>query len=148
MEYCTNCGEKILDNSKFCSKCGMKIEEVTKENKKISGFSITSMVLGICLHLYQLIFYIYVMFAVNTLSFFTSILAGKRVGLSFFEKLQGVAYLLRYSYPIIIAASIAGLVFGYLGLKKGNKKMANAGISLCSAEIAIIMFEILFLYPW
>ena len=30
MKYCTNCGEKIEDNSKFCSNCGTSVVDDTK----------------------------------------------------------------------------------------------------------------------
>ncbi|MEE1053313.1 MAG: zinc ribbon domain-containing protein [Acutalibacteraceae bacterium] len=27
IQFCKNCGERLIDNSSFCSKCGTKVEK-------------------------------------------------------------------------------------------------------------------------
>lgn len=74
--YCNKCGTKLEDSQKFCTECGMRVEEKKKENrnensnvtsttntkttvikptatsvntekKRVNGFSITALILGI-----------------------------------------------------------------------------------------------------
>lgn len=35
--FCTNCGEKVLENDKFCTNCGFKIN---KENQNVANNNI------------------------------------------------------------------------------------------------------------
>jgi len=32
--FCSNCGEQIVDNSKFCSKCGQAVNESVQSKVK------------------------------------------------------------------------------------------------------------------
>ena len=149
MKYCVNCGKKLEENSGFCTECGSKVgveNVVNKPKKEVSGCSIASMVLGICVHAFQAFYYFVVLFILDSIKFLGTIFSGKRVNLSLFERIQATAYLLRYSFPILIVLAIVGIVLGYIGSQKGNKKMATAGIILGISQLIIIGFELVFVY--
>ena len=38
-KFCSNCGEKLPNDSVFCTKCGTKIDEFEKEEVKVSFFN-------------------------------------------------------------------------------------------------------------
>lgn len=42
MKYCTNCGQKLSEGSKFCDSCGVKIENVSIIEKDTKTIEITS----------------------------------------------------------------------------------------------------------
>lgn len=148
MKYCTSCGKELLENSSFCVNCGNKVELNSQPKKKLCGFSISSMVIGISVHVYQFFFYFSVVFIIDSITFLSSLLSGKRSTWTLYDRFQVATYLMRYSFPIVIILSITGLVFGYIGIKKGNKKMAKAGIILSIVELVLVILELVFIYPW
>lgn len=144
MKYCTNCGKKLEENSEFCVECGTKVDgALVKPKKKTSGCSIASMVLGICVHAYQMFFYFVILLIADSISFLTTIFFGEKGHLTFLDKIEGTIFFLKYSYPILIALSITGIALGIVGSKKGNDKIAKAGIVLSILEIVIIAIEII-----
>ena len=34
MEFCTNCGEQVIDGAKFCANCGMAVVETNKSTQR------------------------------------------------------------------------------------------------------------------
>ena len=61
-KFCTNCGEKIVENAMFCLKCGLSVNSTIKPQKKeLKGLGITSLILGLigsitaCFNLFRII---------------------------------------------------------------------------------------------
>ena len=69
--FCPNCGSKVTDGSMFCHSCGVKLDQAAAQpaaeqaqtaeqpagaaevktaapEKKVNGYSIASLILGIC----------------------------------------------------------------------------------------------------
>ena len=144
MKYCVNCGKEIEENSKFCVVCGaqIKIEEVKPVEKKTNGLSITSLVLGIVTHCYQLMCIVGVMLFIDSAQFLGHLFGSShRVGM-----LDRIEYSLifagRFCYMAVVLA-IVGLVLGIVGLNHKKNKIATAGIILCIIQLIICIIEIL-----
>lgn len=144
MKYCVNCGKELVDKSKFCVSCGTEVknEEIKPVEKKTNGLSITSMVLGICGHVYQFITIVVVMLLIDSIQFF-SYFFGNTHHVRMHDRLTfSLMFAGRFCYLTIIL-SIVGLILGIVGASNKKNKIATAGIVLCSSQIVICLFEIL-----
>lgn len=144
MKYCVNCGNELPENSKFCVVCGAEIkkEEVKPVEKKTNGLSITSLVLGIVTHCYQLICIIAVMLLIDSAQFL-----GHLFGSTHYVKVHdrfeySLIFAGRFCYMAIILA-VVGLILGIVGLNNKKNGIAKAGIILCGSQLVICLIEIL-----
>lgn len=144
MKYCVNCGNELPENSKFCVGCGteIKVEEVKPIEKKSNGLSITSLVLGLCVHAYQFITVVGLMLLIDSVQFLGHIFGSKN-HLTLLERLNGsFAFAGRFCY-IAITVSVVGLILGIIGLNDKKNNIGKAGVILCSSQIVICIFEII-----
>lgn len=144
MKYCVNCGNELPENSKFCVSCGAEVkkEEVKPVEKKSNGLSVTSMVIGICVHAYQFITILGVMLLIDSVQFLGH-LFGSKHHWTLFERLRGSLMFAGYFSFFAIIVSIVGLILGIVGLNKKNNSLAKAGIVLCSTQLVICLIEVL-----
>lgn len=64
----------------------------------------------------------------------------EKKGMSIASMILGLVGLVAWCLPIVgFPVTIAGLVLGILGIKKGGKGMAIAGIVLCSITLIITL---------
>ncbi len=145
MKFCVNCGNELPENSKFCVRCGAEIkkEEVKPIEKKTNGMSITSLVLGIVTHCYQLFCIIAVMLLIDSAQFLSH-LFGSTHYVKVHDRFEYALILAgRFCYmPIILA--IIGLILGIVGLNDKKNSVAKAGIILCITQFVICLIEVLF----
>lgn len=132
-KFCYNCGNEVDEKAVVCVKCGVAIEPVT--NKKGSGKSITSLVLGII----GLVFALLVLLGMSDAEISLDLI---NTSLSY-KISYGIGFIL-----IQASLGILGLCFGVSDRKDGKNGKNNAGIilSIITLFICIIQFIIVLCY--
>ncbi len=130
MKYCTNCGSKLLENSRFCVKCGQEIYHIEPKKKEKD-----SVVFGIISYLCSM--FLLLGIAVPICS--------KDSGIDkSFSKVLGIfLYVVLSILPLIMG--IIGIVSG-VGKLNGKDKKNNKGgfvLSIMSMIMLVLGFILL-----
>lgn len=142
---CANCGEEIVQGAEFCGNCGAKIvatppqAEAVKTNQPLTD-SITPAAQPAPVQPIAAP-------AVAPIATTYAVPIDHRTGFSITSLVTGIVSLLTvfFIFPPIILGIVA-LVFGILGLKRGGKGMAIAGLILGGLAIAATTALVVFAF--
>lgn len=132
-KYCSNCGNELKENADVCLKCGklLNVKNNNSTNKKGTGLSIASMVLGIIVTFFAIIELLAIEQAVYDLLLYTKLASI-------------IGYLIGYTL-FSLPGSITGLCLGLSGRKKYKSGFNLSGIILNSISLTITFIIILYL---
>lgn len=155
-KFCTNCGTEVADNVNFCPSCGTNLTAPVQPVQQVyqqpvyqqpvyqqvvqapqarpvktpvrgRGFGIASLVLGIIGFVFCLIVLIIALSMISTYRFSSS-----WTGLGYL----GAVIAIYVSTPPVLLS----LIFSIIGMAKGYKRQAIAGLVLSVLCVSIIVF--------
>ena len=129
LNFCTNCGHKLEEESNFCTSCGFQVKNKVKKTGK--GFSIASMVLGICSML--------VLFSELSVTIYDLNLELA----PYFNEPTYIKSLIDYMFFDFLISTV-GLVLGLIAFFKSKNGFNISGV--CLNVLALLGFVCVFAY--